>query len=255
MRIVALDDEQIALQGLMSSIRKAAPDAELAGFSDPFEALEYMEKNRTDVAFLDIEMPGMTGLEVARTIKEKWPSMNVIMATAYGQYAVDAMQMYISGYLMKPIRQEKVREALDNLRFPVEEALLRVQCFGNFDVFYKDGPVPFGRSKAKEMFAYLVDLRGSSANTAEICGILWEDEGSQEKKKSYFRQVVSELRKAMAAFGAEDVRVFSRDSFAVDTRLLDCDYYHFLEDDPAAVNAYNGEFMKQYSWAERDLWM
>ena len=103
------------------------------------------------------------------------------------------------------------------------------------------------------MLAYLVDLQGSTANTAELCAILWEDEGSQESKKSYFRQVVSELKKAMAACGCEDVLVISRDSFAVDTRLLDCDYYKYLKNDPEAVKTYRGEYMKQYSWADREL--
>jgi len=248
-----LDDEQIALEGIVSTIRRAEPDAEVTGFTNPYEALSYLEENRPDVVFLDIEMPGINGLEAAAAIKKMWPSVNIIMATAYGQYAVDAMQMYISGYLMKPIRLEKVREALDNLRFPVEEKKLKVQCFGNFDVFSNNEPVSFGRNKAKEMFAYLVDLRGSSANTGELCAVLWEDEGSQEKKKSYFRQVVSELRKAMAAIGADDVLVFSRDSFAIDPRLLDCDYYRFLDNDPDALNLYTGEFMKQYSWADREL--
>ena len=79
-----------------------------------------------------------------------------------------------------------MEKAFENLRFPIAKSkkLLRIKCFGNFEVFCKDVPVVFGRSKAKEVFAYLVDRHGAGVNTAELCAILWEDSVEQAKKQT-----------------------------------------------------------------------
>ena len=63
MKIIAVDDEKIALQGLLSAIQQAAPNAEIHGFRYTREAIEHMEKDPCDVAFLDIEMKGMNGVQ------------------------------------------------------------------------------------------------------------------------------------------------------------------------------------------------
>jgi DnaD/phage-associated family protein len=95
------------------------------------------------------------------------------------------MDMKASGYIMKPVTAEEVKEELEDLRFPIipkSNALLRVQCFGNFDVFTPDGAhVRFERSKAKEVFAYLVHKQGSSCTTREIFAAIFEDEPYEKK--------------------------------------------------------------------------
>ena len=119
------------------------------------------EKNGCDIAFLDIHMRGMNGVEVAKKLKEINPKMNIIFVTGFSEYAGDAMNMHASGYIMKPVSKAKVEKELADLRFPIvpkRDALLRVQCFGNFDVFTPDGEhVKFVRSKAKEIFAALFE--------------------------------------------------------------------------------------------------
>ena len=64
------------------------------------------------------------------------------------------------------------------------------------------------------------------------------------------RNLISDIRKTLRGCGAEDVLVGKRNQYAVDPTKLDCDYYRYLEGDEQAVNAYLGEYMKQYSWAE-----
>lgn len=169
-----------------------------------------------------------------------------------GGYALEAFGIFASGYLMKPLRKEDVEQAIQNLRYPIAypKGKLRVQCFGKFEVFYDGEPVAFARAKAKEIFAYLVDLNGASANTGELCGILWEDSVDLEKNRHYLRNLISDLRKSLRSCHAEDVFLCRRNQFAVDTEKIECDYYRFLKRDALAVNSYRGEYMKQYSWAE-----
>ena len=156
MRILCLDDEPLALKMLQLAVEKAKPEAEILTFSKQRELIAEAESGGCDVAFLDIHMRGMTGVEVAKTLKGINPKMNIIFVTGFSEYKGDAMDMKASGYIMKPVTAAEVKAELEDLRFPViprKNALLRVQCFGNFDVFTPDGShVHFERSRSKEIF-------------------------------------------------------------------------------------------------------
>lgn len=252
MKILIADDEPMVLDETVHTIQQVCPEAELYPAGDWKRALESAGEHTIDVAFLDIEMPGMNGLELSRKLKEIHPDTNIVFVTAYSEYALEAFSVYASGYLMKPLRKEAVESALQNLREPVSDSggRLRVQCFGNFEVFCGNQPVIFARSRAKEIFAYLVDLKGASANTGELCAVLWEDSTEIERNRHYLRNLIADIRKALHACHADDVFLCRRNHFAVNVELLDCDYYRFLKGDEVAVNSYRGEYMKQYSWAE-----
>ena len=153
MKILCLDDEQLALQMLEMCVKQVKPDADVLAFDDQDDLLEEAEQNGCDVAFLDIHMRGMNGVEVAKRLKQSNPKMNIIFVTGFSEYKADAMDMRASGYIMKPVTKEEVARELEELRFPIipkNDALLKVQCFGNFDVFLPDGtPVHFERSRSK----------------------------------------------------------------------------------------------------------
>ena len=83
--------------------------------------------------------------------------------------------------------------------------------------------------------------------------MLWEDLDAVKDPKAYLRALTLDLRATLASIGMEDVLIRSRGQWAVRTEKLDCDYYRLKNGDPAAINAYNGEYMKQYSWAEMTL--
>ena len=254
MRILCVDDEPLALQMLEMSIKKAKPDADVTAFEEQDDLLEDAEKNGCDIAFLDIHMRGMNGVELAKRLKEINPKMNIIFVTGFSEYAGDAMSLHASGYIMKPVSKAKIEKELADLRFPIvpkNDALLRIQCFGNFDVFTPSGDhVRFERSKAKELFAYLVHKQGSSCTSREIFAILFEDEPYDDKRQNLMQSYIYALKKSLKAVGAEAVLVHTYNAFAVGTKLLDCDYYRFKELDAGAVNSYENEYMSQYSWAD-----
>ena len=237
---------------LEMSIQKAKPDADVTAFDDQDELLGEAEKNGCDIAFLDIHMRGMNGVELAKRLKEINPKMNIIFVTGYSEYAGDAMSLHASGYIMKPVNKAKVEQELSDLRFPITpktNALLRVQCFGNFDVFTPDGEhVRFERSKSKEILAYLVHLQGSSCTSRELFAIIFEDAPYDKKNQNLMQSYIHALKKSLENVGAGDVLVHTYNAFAVATDKLDCDYYRFKELD--AVNAYQCEYMNQYSWAD-----
>ena len=254
MKILCLDDEQLALQMLVMCVNKVKPDAEVLSFDDQDELLDEAEKNGCDVAFLDIHMRGMNGVEVAKRLKQSNPKMNIVFVTGFSEYKADAMDMRASGYIMKPVTEEEVARELNELRFPIvpkSNAVLKVQCFGNFDVFLPDGsPVHFERSRSKEIFAYLVHRHGSSCSTREIAAALFEDEPYDKNQQSYMQILVSSMIKSLKKIGAEGVIRKSYNALSVNPDLLDCDYYRFTELDAGAVNAYQNEYMSQYYWAD-----
>ena len=254
MRILCLDDELLALKMLKNAISEAKPDADVTAFRKQSDLLEDTKQNGCDVAFLDIHMRGMNGVELAKKLKEINRKMNIIFVTGFSEYKGDAMDMKASGYIMKPVTAEEVKAELEDLRFPIipkKNAKLRVQCFGNFDVFTPDGAhVRFERSKSKEVFAYLIHKQGSSCTTREIFAAIFEDEPYEKKLQNLLQTYIYAMIKSLKAVGAEDAVVRSYNALAVNPDVLDCDYYRFKELDAGAVNSFQNEYMSQYYWAD-----
>ena len=254
MRILCVDDEPLMLQMLEMAVREAKPDADVTAYDDQDVLIADAAENGCDIAFLDIHMRGMNGVELAKKLKEINPKMNIIFVTGFSEYTGDAMRLHASGYIMKPVTKEKVEAELSDLRFPIvpkSNALLRVQCFGNFDVFLPDGShMHFERQRSKEVFAYLVHRQGSSCTTREIAAALFEDEPFDNKQKNHVQQLIYAMIKSLKAAGAEKAVTRSYNALAVNPDVLDCDYYRFKELDAGAVNAYQNEYMSQYYWAD-----
>lgn len=257
MKILAVDDELSALHLLTRNIQAVAPQAEVVEFSDPIAALDWAMVNTCDIAFLDIELGCLNGIELGKRLKERNPKTNLIFVTGYLNYAVSAYALHASGYLSKPASQEAIRVELENLRYPMPKPQtgkkLVVHCFGNFEVFYDGKPLAFKRSKTKELFAFLIDRNGARVNSGEICARLWEDETDDKRQKDYLRHLVMDLSNTLEAVGESAAFVRTRSGYHVNPALLECDYYDYLNNIPYAVRAYQGEYMQQYSWAEERI--
>ncbi|MCD7991187.1 MAG: response regulator [Clostridia bacterium] len=256
MKFIAVDDEPVVLEVLLKAVREAGTGYEVQGFVRSRDALAAVQDGlRPDVAFLDIEMAGMTGLELAMKIREISHDTKIIFVTGYPQYALEAYSLHARGYLLKPPTPEKVQQELDELKCPPLPASgrIRIQTFGNFEVFAGERPLRFSLSKIKELLAYLVDRRGAAVNTGELCAVLWEQRPDSLSVRSHLRTLISDLSRTLSEAGARDILIKSRNSFAVDCEKLDCDLYGFLRQEPDAINTYMGEYMKQYTWAEMTL--
>lgn len=252
MNILAVDDERPLLNQLENAIREAIPDCKLAGFTTSTGALEYAASTQVDIAFLDIKMPGMTGLELAKRLKDIYGQTNVIFVTGYSEYAKDAFDMHVSGYLIKPVEAGDIRRELEYLRHPVIHPSkgVRVQCFGSFAMFIDGQPLMFTHAKVKELLALLIHKQGASVNNAEIAAVLWEDRPYDSSLKSHTRTIISQLTKLLKSNGVNDILLKAWNSTAIDVKKFDCDYYDFLRGRTPLVNTYTGEYMHEYSWAE-----
>lgn len=248
MRVLLVDDEELGLIRLKNAVEKVLPkETEILSYTNPIKAFEENSDKNIDVAFLDIEMPVLNGITLAKKLKNVNPNINIIFVTAYNEYALDAYRMHASGYVTKPVNEDKIKEELDGLRYPVElkpTKKLQVKCFGNFEIFYKGEPLKFKRSKSKELFAYLIDREGAAVNINELNAVLWE-----EDKKSYCRNLIADIYATLKSVGAEDVFIKRRNECYIDVDKIDCDAYEYKRDNPVAIRAYRGEYMIQYPWA------
>lgn len=258
MKIIIVDDEEYLREELRDALERVIPNNEY-DFAGGYEsAVKKFNENNYDIAFLDIQMPGKNGLTLAEKIKRIAPKTNIVMVTAYSEYALEALKLFVSGYILKPVTDDELRSVLNNLRTPVasgnDKKALEVKCFGNFEVYIDGKPMKFKRSKEKELLAYLICLKGASANRNEICSYVFEDALTNEKAILNFKTVSSSLKKDLHKHGFGDILIHSNNSYSIATELLHCDYYDYITGKADKANSYRGEFLKQYSWAEEYIY-
>ena len=209
MRIMTLDDERFSLENLNSAIMEAVPDAELLSFTRASDALRSIEEGgyRPEAAFLDIEMPGITGIELASRIRRYSGDTWIIFVSGHSRYALDAFEVHAGGYILKPATAKSIREELDNMmdRRGLQVSggqRLTVRCFGEFEVYSNGAPVTFSRQKSKELFAYLVHKRGAACTNRELAAVLFEDEPYDAKQQSYMRTIIASMDSMSSAPGS-----------------------------------------------------
>lgn len=253
MNIIAVDDEREALQLLEKAILEASPGCNLRCFCSQEEALAYVQDNKVDIAFLDIEMPGVDGISLAENMIGIHGKVNIIFTTGHSRYAVNAFSLPASGYILKPVRTKAIKRELFKLRYTAGECgekRVMIKCFGGFGVFVDNEPLLFTRSKSKELLAYLVHKQGAGINNSEIAAVLWENQSNTRSAQSNARNVIAQLMKTLKEAGVENIVRRVRNSIAVNVNCISCDYYDYMHDKSHASNAFTGEYMSEYSWAE-----
>ena len=228
--------------------------SEVFDFAYAEDVIEFAKSRQDiDVAILDINLPVINGIELAEKLKKLIPEIHIIFITGYPEYKSEAMEHGCSGYLTKPTNADEIKKELafvmQNMKTAAAEKV-RMQCFGNFDVFINDNPVVFNLTKAKELLAYLVDRRGSTVNGGELCAVLWENNDDDNKNKNNLRQCWMSLKQTLESAGADNVLKKGWNTYGIDIKTFWCDAYEFEKGNVQVINSYKGEYMNQYSWAE-----
>lgn len=124
-KCVIAEDEALLREALAELLAQAWPELEIvAECEDGASALDAMAEHQPDVAFLDIRMPGMTGLEVAAAMAEASPATQIVFVTAYDQYAIDAFETGAVDYLLKPIAPERLASTVSRLQARIASGAL-----------------------------------------------------------------------------------------------------------------------------------
>ena len=252
MRAICVDDTELIVEHTVSQCREIKLIDDVEGFTSGADALKYLKEKPADIALLDIDMPEMNGIQLAARLKKLCPDCAVIFLTAFSDYAVEAFAMHATGYLMKPVSTERLNEEIEYAllgRRALPTSHITVRTFGNFEILVDGEVVSFGRSKSKELLAYLVDRNGASIKRADAFAILWEEGVYDYSKQKQLDVIIRSLRSTLKEYNISEIFELKRSTMRIRPELLDCDMYRFLQGDTDAVATYRGEYMTQYSWA------
>ena len=116
--IIMVDDNKVILSYYLQILEEVVPNAMIAGFNLPQEAIEHAKANQIDLAILDIELGTASGLDLCHALLEINPYTKVIYLTAYPDYSLDAWDTDACGFMVKPLTPEGIRRQLKKLHFP-----------------------------------------------------------------------------------------------------------------------------------------
>lgn len=262
MNILIVDCDRAMLDGLLKDVCSLFPRDNVHAEESAARAAEWcgeiLARSETlDYAFLETELPEKSGIELACELKKSFPRLKIIFCTHSKDYAVEAFSVRAIGYLIKPVTSEDISSVLDDMTPDWRERSgseckkeIRVQAFGDFEIFVDGKNLEFKRQKAKELLAYLVDRHGASVTTERIASILFPEDNYDKMLKNRVTAVISSLRATLRGAGIEDMLVKSWNQLAVNTQRFSCDAYDYEKLEASALNSYRGEYMFGYEWAE-----
>lgn len=251
MNILVVDNEKLALDHLCSALKTVEQNAGIFSCTSSSKAFSCAKETKIDAAFLDIEMPIMNGIQLAKELKKTNAKMNIIFVTAYPQYGTDAFDLFASGYLLKPVRSGDIKRQLQNLRFPVskERKGIYFQTFGRFELFVDGKPVHFRRNDAKELLACLID-ENKACTKRELGTKLFLNHYGMDKMESLTKNL-QEMKYTLKEAGIEEILIYRKNHYELNPERFTCDLYDYRNGKTEALNAFRGEYMLGYAWAEQ----
>ncbi|MCY9663942.1 response regulator [Paenibacillus alginolyticus] len=237
-RVVIVEDEKPILE-LMKVIIGRNPHCTIVGtFSNPLEAVSSLPELRPDIAFLDVEMPRMNGLELAMKLNERQGHTKIVFTTAYKEYALEAFQVYAFDYILKPVTPasiERITNRLLKLMRPADqteqmEQQIRhasIRCFGGFEVKNPDGVlVHWPTRKTEELFAFFLCHPRQNVSKWHLADILWPDM-LEDRASHNLHNTIYRLKKLMKEqeIGMDIVK--TNEGYMLDTQDVRYDLLEF----------------------------
>lgn len=251
MRVIYVDDEQPALDNFRLTVAPFAEIDSLQLFQDGEAALNWTKEHIVDVAFLDMEMPGLHGLGLALKLREVNADIRVVFVTAYSQYAMDAWSVDAIGYILKPYTTADVLKELKKCVYrPLPSQRVVIQTIPTLAVTVDGKALHLARAKIREMFALLVDRGERGITTGEGIAYLWPDRPNDANTQSLFRMTYKRLADALEEANAGHIIASQENRRFLRVDQVDCDLYRILSGDKQTARKYDGQYMQEYSWAE-----
>ena len=252
MRVIYIDDERPNLENFKFTTKDFSEIKSLDMFQSGEEALEFAKNNVVDVAFCDMEMPGLHGLALAARLKEINPSIRVVFVTAYSQYAMDAWGVDATGYVLKPYLASDIKKELNKCRSAPLPSSRRVNIVTvpAFSVSVDGKAVSIGSAKARELFALIVDAADKGITSGEGITALWPDRPNDTNTQSLLRMTFKRLADALEEAEIGYILETKGNRRFIRTDMVDCDLYRIMSGDTDTMKKYDGQYLQEYEWAE-----
>ncbi|MFF2797399.1 response regulator [Lysinibacillus xylanilyticus] len=273
--MIVMDDEPLALVNMEKKLKEFNSIEVIKSYTTVKDLLAEGPSLDFQVAFLDVEMPGMNGLEIARLLKEWNKNIFIVFVTAYRDYAVQAFEIHSIDYLLKPISKARLETTinriqellhLENKSTPLQirnKPKLTIQCFGGFVVLHNNKAVHWRTLKTKELFAFLFSNLNNHVPRDTIIDSLWVDT-EFKKARVQLHTTVSYLRTTLSALGYSKVIKYANGCYILQLEDYQCDAHdleHILnanmetakidvEKAETLIKSYQGEYMAalDYPW-------
>ncbi len=257
MKTILVDDELWTMEQFREECNELRDIDVVGEFTSAETALAYARDNPVDFALLDIEMPGMNGLELARELRALRPGMVIVFVTGHKQYMSDFIDMKADYYVLKPYSKADVIDVLQRAKLYSARLNKRVviQTFGPFSVFVDGKPLYFSSAKAKELFALLVQKQGRILTPQEALDRIWDGKEYGKGSNSVYRVTLMRLRDILEEAEIGDILKSAARGKYLDMSMYKCDLTDFLAGDELARQRFNGEYLPEYSWGEETLAM
>lgn len=230
--VAIIDDESLALYNLTRYISDYDELNVVGAFTNPDEFLDCLDNNKVQLVFLDIEMPQINGLDLASKVIQNYPDVEIVFATAYNEYAVNAFELNALDYILKPVSQNRLSKTIEKVtkKIPVaNKDNVRIRCFGGFDIIIDEKIIPIKSAKAKEILAYLVHNEGKSLGWMPIADEVWPDAIDDKKLMNNFHVACYALRSFLSENGIESIFEYSRNLYKIDVTKFSCDLYELFD--------------------------
>ena len=251
MRAIIVDDEPLMIRKFLR-LSAGISDLKIVGhFESGTKALLFAKDHSFEAAFLDVSMPNINGIDLAKALRQIMPGLLIVFVSAYEEYLWDFNQIGGDYYIIKPYNQETLEMTMEKLRLLLrrQHKDLYIQTFGRFLLLHKDNPVPLS-GKSKEILALVVTRRGKEISNEEIYRTIWEDRPYGNNEMTVYYNALSRLKKALKKANLESLLISTQRGQMVNTAMFDCDYYAWQDKNMCERDRFEGEFLAEYSWGE-----
>ncbi len=251
MRTIIVDDEVLMIRRFVR-LSENIPDINIVGqFDNAASAIQYARCHPIDLAFLDVAMPIMDGIELAKELRTIRPDILIVFITAYDKYVWDFNKIGGDYYILKPYDLNTIEMVMERIRLIArrQNKNIYIQTFGRFVVFKDDKPIQLV-GKAKEILALVVSRRGKEISNEEIYSTVWEGREYSNVHMNVYYNALRRLKKALQREGIEDILLSTRHGQIANVDCFDCDYYDWIERKMDSRDRFCGEFLSEYSWGE-----
>lgn len=223
-----VDDEIHALERMKKFVVEFGSLNLVASYREAETCLKELKDNDLpDVVFLDIQMPGVNGLELAQEIQDIDEKIDIVFITAYKNYAVDAFEINALDYLLKPISEKRFKKTVNRLvgnqkSAEVKAEKIKVNSFGQLKLCYQEQKlsIKWPTIKSQELFLLLLTHKGNFVANDRLAGKLWPDKTEQKATDILYTTIYS-LRKVFRKAGFKNIIASKRGYYSLNLEIFD----------------------------------
>lgn len=233
MQVVIIDDEPAMLLVMKQMLVRLQGVKVVGSFRDVASALDYIEREQVDLAFVDIKIRDGDGLALAKRMRQMQPDVDIVFVTSHKEFALEAYQSYPLDYIVKPMTMKRLEQtvARSARRLAADgeqgENRLTIQVLGAIEVSSTQaGTVRWISQKSLEVFAFLLLQEGRSVSKSRLIDVIF-GEMPLKNAETYLYTAIYQLRKALAAHGFKAMVKSGHEQYRLDLANTEADFVLF----------------------------